>query len=1047
MHYRPVVCLALLLTMAGCARHHYRLRADRQTYGILREKAAHTPWEPPIRYSVQPDPRSRFFNPTKIDDPALPLPAPQLYAYEIPNLADDFGAPVVCQTDKESTGKLAVAPDSITTPQQTADAPGDKVKKIRIQSVGWKQPAGDKAPSDTNPPLVAQTLQVEQASNVVDEHDQIPKSAKIKLVSFEAVPTPGKSADETAEPQVLPEIETVAQQVEDPRRRTEEDEDEGLYPSNSSAAELRVVEIPPSAWESLPESCLFRMFEFESIRDEYEQTYKTGPSAQQRDQSQRLTLRDIVKLAQINSREYQTQKETLYNVALRLTFERYQYQLKFAPAGNGTDVEYLHSASDLTSFERLGIGTRFAMTKVLATGGDLLARFANDVILTFNGPDGFAADVSSEMLFSVAQPILQRDIVFENLTQAERDVVYAARDFARFRKQLFRDLALQYYNLLLSYRQIEIAAQNYFSNVRGFEQGLAEYRAGRLPRFQVDQFEQDALSARNTLIVRCNSLEQSLDQLKLLIGLPTETPLNLNLLELEDLTLRDEIQVSLEQVLRARRNLTSEMRRSEPDQSVLLNGGVDLTRRMLRVLELRRKLGMETPQQKPLEQRLARLLAREARMLVQFNREALEEEREANPPAPPVRIFQRTLELVDSMLLLVDRQIELARLSDSDSAELQHPANRASELRRRLQELGVRLEDVVRDRELNRIPDLVVQADALLAEAEELRSQTEKRDPDDSSATRADIEETLATINDLMRQSQELASEESAALSPVTIDMDDAMMTALLLRFDLMNQRGFLADAWRQIKLAADDLKSVLNLNASHRLRTEKNRPFGFTLEESETQLNLSFDAPLNRRAQRNDYRRALIGFQASQRDLIALEDRIKFAVRNDLRQLQLDQEQYDIAVASAALAFERVVSTRLQLQLGVENVAARDVLEAQRAFTQSLSSVASAHITYILDRTDLFLDLEELWVDDDGFWPALYQPEVQPQPHHQFPEYAMPVYGTLPDRVWYSKKIKRMLKVPPGEARIYSPGTPQAAPLQSKEEEPAEPAETTPEP
>ncbi len=38
------------------------------------------------------------------------------------------------------------------------------------------------------------------------------------------------------------------------------------------------------------------------------------------------------------------------------------------------------------------------------------------------------------------------------------------------------------------------------------------------------------------------------------------------------------------------------------------------------------------------------------------------------------------------------------------------------------------------------------------------------------------------------------------------------MLTALTLRYDLMNQREILADDWREIKFQGDDLKSILNL-------------------------------------------------------------------------------------------------------------------------------------------------------------------------------------------------------------------------------------------
>jgi hypothetical protein len=260
-----------------------------------------------------------------------------------------------------------------------------------------------------------------------------------------------------------------------------------------------------------------------------------------------------------------------------------------------------------------------------------------------------------------------------------------------------------------------------------------------------------------------------------------------------------------------------------------------------------------------------------------------------------------------------------------------------------------------------------------------------------------------------------------SGLTPVEIALDDAMLTALNLRLDLMNQRGDVADNWRQIKYAGDDLRSILNVTASQRISTRRdvNRVFDFTLDESETRVSASFDAPFNRFAQRNVYRQSLINYQASLRDLMQLEDNIKLGVRNDLRGLALDKEQYEIEVASAALAYERVISVRLELRLGIGRAATRDFLEAQNAYATSLSNVAVRHIGYILDRTQLFLDMELLAVDEDGFWNELYDEKYQPEPYYQLPAYALPVYGELVPGLWYSRWIRRMERIPPGESAI----------------------------
>ena len=92
------------------------------------------------------------------------------------------------------------------------------------------------------------------------------------------------------------------------------------------------------------------------------------------------------------------------------------------------------------------------------------------------------------------------------------------------------------------------------------------------------------------------------------------------------------------------------------------------------------------------------------------------------------------------------------------------------------------------------------------------------------------------------------------------------MVTALVQRLDLMNQRGFLADDWRRVKYAADDLRSIVNLTARHNVRTDNNRPFDFDFDFSDTNLRMSIDLQLNRRAERNAYREALFNYQQERR-------------------------------------------------------------------------------------------------------------------------------------------------------------------------------------
>lgn len=891
------MCLAVLMVLfSGCSRQEHLQRADRDAYGILAQKVTGKPWQAMDAFDISADSRSRFYDQQSSECPTLPVPAPQLYRYQLPELAnvDRFG-------------------------------------------------------------------------------------------------TSGLAGTET---------------------------DANKSPINKSGSEqsvlLRVRPIEPTVWDSLPPECLKRMLEFDSIVDEYNRTFERPPLNNQLDTAERLTLSDIVELALINSREYQTQKENLYQVALRLSLERYDYELTYSPFGNGTDVDYSHSRTAGTTVNGLSVPTTVGIQKMTRSGADLLARFANDVVLTFNGPSGFAVSAGSDLLLQVSQSVLQRDVIFEQLTQAERNVIYAARDYARFRRTFFRDFAVRYYSLLLTYRRIEIDTQDFFANLRAFDQGQAEYRAGRLPRLQVDQFEQTALRSRRDLMQSCNNMERSLDDLKFRIGIPPETPINIDLRELEVLTLRDKATVARQLVSRANDELARELATPNPQVSIVLNVGIKMVNRLSDLEQIERAFGQSSLDRKTLDVSLAQLEVDEARIIVREMHEVLDDARVSVPPVTPVQLYRRTMETVGVTLQSIEKQLRYLSLSD-DQDHFQPHRTELDRLRQVHDEITVVTDEAVQNRELNKIPEFTERFALLLLDVDQLDNQLQ-----DLMQERGN-DEILVRIQSV-RQDAKLALEASdAGLKPVTISHDDALMTALTLRWDLANQRERLADTWRQIKLASDDLRSILNWNVSQRIQTRSdvNRVFEFTFDDSSTNIGLSFDTPLNRFSQRNNFRNALISYHRALRGLMQSEDQIKLDVRDDLRQLGLDRTQYDIAVASAALAYERVISTRLQLQLDIENVAARDFLEAQQAYTTSLSAVASEHIGYLNDRIQLFLDLEQLEVDETCFWPELYDEEHAPRVSQHLEHSGDSPYGDLPD-VWYSDEMLQMLCVPVGESVIH---------------------------
>ena len=1005
LEYRNLRDLFLVLSviglcaLSGCSRDHYRLRADVDGYGRLQEKAAGTPWDLPSDYSVYPAPNSRLYDPTCVNDPCLPEPAPQLYEYELPDLPERDIARFTPHRNESSHNYEELDAENGTPESNDLPAPSQS-SESQLES----------RPVAPSPVKFAAHRAEKTASQLGLEAAQLEQLGDSIIV-------------DTASDNAGGDL-SAADNEEDAERSTDEDSEDVL--SYGDITQPQPVALPKSYWESIPPECLARMFEFESVRTEYAATFGHQPRVEQLDDSPKLALEDIIDLTLLNSRELQTQKENLFRVALVLTLERFEYQLRPSFGNNGSAAVYTTNRNGGITEDRLRIPTVFQLEKMFYTGGDFIGRFANSVLLTFHGPQGFAADVSSDLLFNFSQSILQRDVRLEALTQSERDVVYAARDFMRFRKELFVSQASDYYSLIRQFRQIEINCQNYFTLAREFNQRSVEIKFGMAARTQLDQVEQQVITGRQRILSSCTALENSLDRLKIRMGIPTEQPLNLDLSELELLTLRDELAVNAELIQRTKQRITREIN-SETQSALVIIGSVgQMAEQMLDSLELQEQLGEDPPDATPLENRLIELRLEAADIDIAEDNKDLQQE--LNEPAPdPTKVVQRRRDVADELLKKVSWQIRLLQRTDPHNSRIPQLVEQFRQLRERLDELETQFLQVVFEEQQ---PDFDEEAagepqDRLVADAMALQNDLQMFANGLDQTLGRPIGANPALFNSRAIQfAEELMStireDVGGGLVPLQIDMDDAMMTALVQRFDLMNERGALADDWRRIKYAADDLRSILNLEASHNLRTRsgQNQAFDFTFDDSTTSAGISLDLPFNRRAQRNQFRNSLFNYQAALRRVMQLEDNIKLAVRQDLRSLDLDRQQYGNDIAGAALASERVTGTELEVRGGFAT--SRDFLESQQAYVQAISGVASDHINYIVGRLQLFLDLESLTVGDNGFWDDLYDENLQPTPFHQIPDYARPAYGELHPRLKYSKRIARMRCVPNGVSMVH---------------------------
>jgi outer membrane protein TolC len=174
------------------------------------------------------------------------------------------------------------------------------------------------------------------------------------------------------------------------------------------------------------------------------------------------------------------------------------------------------------------------------TGARIAADFTTDFLRLMTG--GATGVSDSTLAFTLTQPLLRGAgyrATMETLTQAERDLMYAIRDFTQYRKSFTVDIASRYYRTLEARDAAKNAhfAYKAFETILGSERELA--KEDRRTSSQLGLIEQASLKYKRLWISSVRSYEQQLDDLKIALGVPVEQPLLLDEKELSRLTLED----------------------------------------------------------------------------------------------------------------------------------------------------------------------------------------------------------------------------------------------------------------------------------------------------------------------------------------------------------------------------------------------------------------------------------------------------------------------------------------------------------------------------
>lgn len=206
---------------------------------------------------------------------------------------------------------------------------------------------------------------------------------------------------------------------------------------------------------------------------------------------------------------------------------------------------------------------------------------------------------------------------------------------------------------------------------------------------------------------------------------------------------------------------------------------------------------------------------------------------------------------------------------------------------------------------------------------------------------------------------------------PYELPTDEAVLLALDNRLDLRIAIAQIEDAMRKVVVAADALGPDFSLRVSGTLG-ERRSPSAAAAGDSRLRPGegnyaalLRLDPPLNRTAERNNFRNSQIELDRAVRAAQAAEDRVKQQVRGNLRALLQARESLRIQSEAVRIAQRRVESSNLFLEAG--RAAVRDVLEAQDALLSARNAFTEAMVDYRLTEIELQRNMGLLRVDARG--------------------------------------------------------------------------------
>lgn len=252
-----------------------------------------------------------------------------------------------------------------------------------------------------------------------------------------------------------------------------------------------------------------------------------------------LDLQGAVEYAVTHSRPYQDQMENLFLATLDVTLARHLFEPQpFA----STSVRYdgnqggRNPTTQPTQYQSaLSVVNKVGVKQQLPYGGEIAAQQLVTMVNALN--DTTADGDSARTSLTASIPLLKGAgmVNLEPLIDSERNLIYAVRSFELYRRQFAVDIATRFFALVTQQQGINNRRVSYENNRVLSERAMELFGASRpgSSYLDVQRAQQSLLNAESSLIDAVTLYQGSLDNFKIVLGMPVEADLEIVPVELQ----------------------------------------------------------------------------------------------------------------------------------------------------------------------------------------------------------------------------------------------------------------------------------------------------------------------------------------------------------------------------------------------------------------------------------------------------------------------------------------------------------------------------------